>query len=125
MEIKYDYPPFQKALKAMWPGFNGRSVCSVENGAVLGGCGFSPVVDGVTHGFLLSIADKWASRRLYSEILRFPFSVMGADTAIAGVRGNVRSRNVVVTLGGFEANDGTFVFRRDSALEKAGMFYAQ
>ena len=67
MEIKYDYPPFQKALKAFWSVFNGRSVCAVDETGILGGCGFSQNSSVETVAFILGLRPGWASRQLYGN----------------------------------------------------------
>lgn len=112
MKIVYNYPPFQKALKALWPQFTGTSVCAVENGKPLGGCGFSPVQKGITSGWLLSLTPKWASKDIYVAIMRFPFDVLGAKKVIAVTGGSIASSLVCRRLGGKEVEPNHFVFTK-------------
>lgn len=109
MRIEKDNPGFLKALNVYFPRSNvKRCVCAIDdNDVVLGGCGFSNVVNGVTYGFLLGLQRGWASREIYAAIMRYPFETLEADLAVAIVGKNKRSFNCCLKLGGVPNEDGT------------------
>lgn len=120
MRIVYDYPPFKRALTAMWPTWSWRCVCAVDEkgGASLGGCGFSTVKNGTTYAAILGLRPRWASREIYAAILRMP-SAIGATEIIADCGNNARSKAVCRYLGGEEISDGRFKFTSKRCLKRA------
>lgn len=111
MRIEKDHPGFLKALKAAFKNDSiSRCVCAVDDaGTVLGGCGFSKVVNGVTYGYLLGLQKNWASREIYAAIMSFPFEDLKADKAIANVGFNRLSYNCCIKLGGIPSEKGTLI----------------
>lgn len=123
MRIEFDNPAFERALKSYFSGWTGRSVCAVDDdGAVLGGCGFSPVSRGTTSAYILGLRKGWATRAFYAAMLRFPFVTMGAQKCFAHSGPNVRSENINKHLGMTKMLDGVYVMTAETALQKADAF---
>ncbi len=118
MRIVYDYPPFKRALKAMWPKFEGRCVCAVDERGILGGCGFSTVVQCRTSAFILGLRPAWASREIYAAIMRLPHA-MGAETILAICGNNLRSQSVCRQMRGEDVGGGNFEFTSEGLLKRA------
>ena len=118
MRIVYDYPPYKRALKAMWPKFEGRCVCAVDERGILGGCGVTKVVDGRTSAFILGIRHGWASRSLYAAIMRLPVE-MGAEEVVANCGRNTRSQAVCRQMGLSEVGAGVFKATSEGLLKRA------
>lgn len=119
MRVVYDYPPFKRALKAMWPRFEGRCVCAVDERGILGGCGFlSPVERGRTSAFILGLRPAWASREIYAAIMRLP-QAMGAETIFASCGDNLRSQSVCRQMRGEDVGGGNFEFTSEGLLKRA------
>lgn len=118
MRIVYDYPPFKRALKAMWPKFEGRCVCAVDERGILGGCGFSTVVQCRTSAFILGLRPAWASREIYAAIMRLP-PAMGAETIFAICGNNLRSQSVCRQMRGEDVGGGNFEFTSEGLLKRA------
>lgn len=116
MRIEKDNPGFLKALNTYFTTTDvKRCVCAIDdNGVVLGGCGFTNVVNGVTYGYLLGLQKGWASREIYAAIMRFPFEDIKANDVIAYVGKNKISYNCCIKLGGIPNGDGTrLIFHKD------------
>lgn len=118
MKIVYDYPPYKRALKAMWPQFAGRCVCAVDERGILGGCGFSTVKQGCTSAFILGLRPAWASREIYASIMRLPHA-MGAETIFATCGDNKRSQAVCRQMHGIELGAGCFKWSKKELLKRA------
>lgn len=118
MRIVYDYPPFKRALKAMWPKFEGRCVCAVDERGILGGCGFSTVAQCRTSAFILGLRPAWASREIYAAIMRLPHA-MGAETIFAICGNNLRSQSVCRQMRGEDVGGGNFEFTSEGLLKRA------
>lgn len=118
MRIVYDYPPFKRALTAMWPQFAGRCVCVVDERGILGGCGFSTVKQGCTSAFILGLRPAWASREIYANIMRLPHA-MGAETIFATCGNNLRSQSVCRQMRGKDIGGGNFEFTSEGLLKRA------
>lgn len=122
MRIEKDNPGFLKALNTYFTTTDVKHcVCVIDdNGVVLGGCGFSNVVNGVTYGYLLGLQKGWASREIYAAIMRYPFETLGADFAVANVKKNKRTYNCCLKLGGVPNRNGTrFVFTKERNYQMA------
>lgn len=118
MRIVYDFSPFNRALRAMWSHWDGRSVCAVDENGVIGGCGFSYVRDGKTSAFILGLRPRWASRELYAAIMRLPI-LMGAETIIASCGSNTHSQAVCRQMGGSKGKGGQYTFTKEGLLKRA------
>lgn len=118
MRIVYDYPPYKRALKAMWPLWNGRCVCAVDERGILGGGGFDRVREGQTHAYILGIRPVWAGREIYAAILRMPIE-MGAETVFANCGDNKRSQAVCRQMHGIELGAGCFKWGKEEILKRA------
>lgn len=100
--IDYDNEEFDGALKQFWPTFNGRNLCTIDsNGHPLGGFGFMNLSNNVISCFVLKLKPGWASRKLYSECLKFPFTQMkGMDIRVTIAKNNIAAQNICKKLGG-------------------------
>lgn len=123
MTIDYDNQEFDRALKNVWPKFNGRNVCTVDsNGHPLGGFGFMALKNNMISCFVLKLKPGWASRKLYSECLKFPFEKMGGiDVRAATSKDNTAAHNVCRKLSGttLPSMPYTFMFSKQRCLELA------
>ena len=121
MRIVFNNAQYNKALKSYFASadFEFCSVCAInEKGAILGGCGFSPVKNNTTYVYILALNPKWASIELYKEIMKFPFITMNADIVLAVVH-NKAAINIGLRMGGTITNDGHgLIFEKDAVLAK-------
>ena len=120
MKIEYDNHRFRSILEGYFQKSIEHNVCAInETGKILGGCGFSEVFNKESYAFILKVRQNWASKELYSEILKYPFLILGAEKVYAIVRDNIASENICKHLNGSNIANYKFLFEKETALATA------
>ena len=117
MKIEYDNHRFRSILEGYFQKSIEHNICSIDNdGKILGGCGFSKVLNKESYAFILKVRQNWASKELYNEILKYPFLTLNAEKVYAIVRDNIASENVCKHLAGIKIAKNKFLFEKETAL---------
>ena len=117
MKIEYDNHRFRSILEGYFQKLIEHNVCAIdETGKILGSCGFSEVFNKESYAFILKVRQNWASKELYSEILKYPFLVLGAEKVYAIIRDNIASENICKRLGGIKMTNDKFLFEKETSL---------
>lgn len=117
MRFEENNKNYAKAIRTFFPILKNRpfnSICAIDdNEMILGGCAFSPVVNGETTCYLLALNKKWATKEVYKIIMQYPFKVLKANSVIAIVN-NKLSRNTAINMGGTSlSNKMIFLYKKD------------
>ena len=124
MKIEYDNHRFRSILEGYFQKSIEHNVCSINDaGKILGGCGFSKVLNKESYAFILKVRQNWASKELYSEILKYPFLTLNAEKVFAVVeKENIKSNNVCKHLKGIKVNNTKYLFEKETSIELANSF---
>ena len=123
---------FNKLIRKTFPilnyyKFDSLMAVSAE-GKALAGCAFLPLPKNSVSVFLLSLSNRWASREVYAEFLRYPFEQLHADCVVARCGKNQRSKNIGKRLQiQFDEQTNTFTLSKTIGLQIAQQLvnYAQ
>ena len=122
MRFEEDNPNYAKAVRAFFAILKDRpfhSICAIDDdGTILGGCAFSPVVNGMTTCYLLALDKRWATKEIYSKIQGYPFLTLGAEKVIGRVKLGTPSAEIALKNGGELQPDGhTIIFTKEKTME--------
>lgn len=123
MKFEKNNPKYEKALRTYFDkalkGVPIQSICAVDDdGTILGGCGFSPVVNGATHCFLLALDDRWRTKEIYSKIQGFPFLELGAERVVTTAKPGSKAMQIALANGATLGEDGrSLVFTKEKTME--------
>lgn len=123
MKFEKNNPKYEKALRTYFDkALNGvpiQSICAIDDdGKILGGCGFTAVVGGTTHCFLLALDKGWATKEIYSKIQGFPFLELGAERVVATAKPGSKAMQIALANGATLGEDGrSLVFTKEKTME--------
>ena len=123
MRFEENNSNYNKALKTYFSFLKNRpfhSICAIDDdGKILGGCGFSPVINGMTTCYLLALDKKWATKEVYKAIMLYPFNKLKANIVKAIINNNTRSKNVALHMGGqYSSSDKVILLYKEDVLKQ-------
>lgn len=122
MRFEEDNSKYNTALKTYFAILKDRpfhSICAIDDdGKILGGCGFSPVINGITTCYLLALDKRWATKEVYSKIQGYPFLTLGAEKVIGRVKLGTPAAEIALKNGGeFQPDGHTIIFTKEKTMK--------